>query len=81
MAYNTVRKRTADALIKLYETYSNGDDKVTVDVSRADLAGMVGTATESVIRILSEFKKDQWIEINGSSISILEPEKIKVVKF
>ena len=81
MAYNTVRKRTADALIKLYETYSNGDDKVTVDVSRADLAGMVGTATESVIRILSEFKKDQWIEINGSSISILEPEKIRVVKF
>jgi len=81
MAYNTVRKRTADALIKLYETYENGDQKVTVDVSRADLAGMVGTATESVIRILSEFKKDRWIEINGSSISILEPEKIRVVKF
>ncbi|MEP0984321.1 response regulator [Ekhidna sp.] len=81
MAYNTVRKRTADSLIKLYETYSSDNEKVTVDVSRADLAGMVGTATESVIRILSEFKKDQWIEINGSAISILEPEKIKSVKF
>lgn len=81
MAYNTVRKRTADSLIKLYETYQGDQKNVTVDVSRADLAGMVGTATESVIRILSEFKKDKWIEINGSAISILEPEKIKGVKY
>ena len=81
MAYNTVRKRTADSLYKLYETYSESDNNVTVDISRADLAGMVGTATESVIRILSEFKKDHWIEINGSAISILEPEKIKQVKY
>ncbi|MEO9872024.1 response regulator [Ekhidna sp.] len=81
MAYNTVRKRTADSLIKLYETYPESDQKVTIDISRADLAGMVGTATESVIRILSEFKKDHWIEINGSAISILEPEKIKKVRF
>ncbi len=81
MAYNTVRKRTADALMKLHETYSNDDQTVTLDVSRADLAGMVGTATESVIRILSEFKKDQWIEINGSSITIVEPDKIKAVRF
>lgn len=81
MAYNTVRKRTADSLMKLYETYAGNDKIVSFEISRADLAGMVGTATESVIRILSEFKKDQWIEINGSSISILEPEKIQAVKF
>lgn len=81
MAYNTVRKRTADSLIKLYETYNDKGDKVTIDVSRADLAGMVGTATESVIRILSEFKKDNWIEINGSAISILQPDKIRDVRF
>ncbi|WP_424964329.1 response regulator [Ekhidna sp.] len=81
MAYNTVRKRTADSLMKLYEAYSGEMENVTVDVSRADLAGMVGTATESVIRILSEFKKDKWIEINGSAITILKPEKIKGVKF
>ena len=81
MAYNTVRKRTADALIKLYETYASADKDVTLDVSRADLAGMVGTATESVIRILSEFKKDKWIEINGSAITILESDKVKGVRF
>ena len=81
MAYNTVRKRTADSLIKLYDTYFKDNETVSLEVSRADLAGMVGTATESVIRILSEFKKDGWIEISGSQISIVEPEKIKAVRF
>ncbi|MEQ9404078.1 MAG: response regulator [Cyclobacteriaceae bacterium] len=81
MAYNTVRKRTADSLLKLYETYFKEESTVSFDISRADLAGMVGTATESVIRILSEFKKDKWIEITGSTISVLLPEKIKEVKY
>ena len=81
MAYNTVRKRTADSLMKLYSTYDNDEGVVTFEISRADLAGMVGTATESVIRILSEFKKDGWIEISGSSISVLEADKIRAVKY
>ncbi|MEM6831364.1 MAG: response regulator [Bacteroidota bacterium] len=82
MAYNTVRKRTADSLIKLYETYkTDGVTDVNFDISRADLASMVGTATESVIRILSEFKKDQWITINGSNISIAKPELLSKVKY
>ena len=81
MAYNTVRKRTADSLMKLHQTYAVDQGAVTFDISRADLAGMVGTATESVIRILSEFKKDGWIEINGSSITLLAPDKIEAVKF
>ncbi len=84
IAYNTVRKRTADSLMKLYETYA--DEKaeegiVSFEVARADLASMVGTATESVIRVLSEFKKDGYIEVNGSTIGIKEPEKIKSIKF
>lgn len=79
LAYNTVRKRTADALTKLYQTYLNEEGVTSFDISRADLASMVGTATESVIRILSEFKKDHWITIVGSNITINEPEKIKQV--
>ena len=81
IAYNTVRKRTADALMKLYETYTNGTKQVSFEVARADLASMVGTATESVIRVLSEFKKDGYIEINGSNISIVEAEKLKAIKY
>lgn len=83
MAYNTVRKRTADSLMKLYKTYKKDKQPppVSFNVSRADLAGMTGTATESVIRILSEFKKDRWISIHGSTITILQPEKIAQVKY
>lgn len=59
LAYNTVRKRVANALTKLYLKYKEGlADRVEVTVTRDELASMVGTATESVIRILSEFKKD-----------------------
>lgn len=80
MAYDTVRKRTADSLMKLYHTYGAGDN-TKFEVSRADLASMVGTATESVIRMLSEFKKDGFIKIEGSTIHILQPDKIAEIRF
>lgn len=81
MAYDTVRKRTADALMKLYGTYSEGTGPAKFEVSRADLASMVGTATESVIRMLSEFKKDGYIKIEGSTIHILDPDKLSAIRF
>ena len=56
LAYNSVRQRTAEALISLYEKY---DHQVSIAVSRDDLAHMVGTATESVIRVLSDFKAEE----------------------
>lgn len=82
MAYDTVRKRTADSLMKLCSTYKSSEEaQPSFDVTRADLASMVGTATESVIRILSEFKKDGYIKIEGSTIHLLEPEKLKNIRF
>lgn len=67
MAYNTVRKRTAEALVSLHDTYAGQEG---FKVARADLASIVGTATESVIRILSEFKRDGFVEVKGSYIKI-----------
>ena len=82
MAYDTVRKRTADSLMKLYNTYQEkSDGKVSFEVTRADLASMVGTATESVIRILSEFKKDGLIKIEGGTIQILEPDELSAIRY
>jgi len=81
MAYNTVRKRTADTLMKLYDTYENKGGVTAFKIARADLAGMVGTAPESVIRILSEFKTDGLIEVDSSQISVLKPEEIAKIKF
>ncbi len=77
MAYDTVRKRTADSLLKLHATYEVDH----FEISRSDLASMVGTATESVIRILSEFKKDGYIKIEGSTIHILMSEKLTSIRF
>lgn len=82
LAYNTVRKRVADALLQLRRRYQKDQDEdFSMPISRDDLASMVGTAKESVIRTLSEFKADGYIEINGSKITILQPEKLAGVHY
>ena len=84
LAYNTVRKRTADALVKLKERY-HGKESTSGEfafiISREELASMVGTATESVIRMLSEFKKDNLIRIESGKILITDFEKLQAIKF
>jgi DNA-binding response OmpR family regulator len=79
LAYNSVRQRTAEALLK---STSLKDTKSNIAISREDLAKMVGTATESVIRVLSDFKDEGIIEIESGKIKIIHPEKLqKVVRW
>jgi CRP/FNR family transcriptional regulator, polysaccharide utilization system transcription regulator len=81
LAYSSVRKRVADALVKLQERFEKDKDKnFSISISREDLANMVGTATESLIRTLSDFKHDELIEIKGSSITILNRIKLANLK-
>ncbi len=81
LAYSTVRKRVAEALVLLYERYSReSDQNFSISLSREDLANIVGTATESLIRTLSDFKEEKLVEIRGSNITILNIEKIRVLK-
>jgi len=81
LAYNSVRKRVAEALITLYNKYKKEkEDKFSIAISREDLANLVGTATETVIRTLSDFKDEKLIEISGSTISVLDPEKLQRMK-
>jgi CRP-like cAMP-binding protein len=76
-----VRKRVAEALIKLSDKYKkDGDIKFSMNVSREDLANIVGTATETVIRTLSDFKEDKLIEISAGTLTILEYEKLSNLK-
>lgn len=77
LAYDTVRKRTADALVSLIDKKGN----LQINISREDLSNMVGTATESVIRVLSEFKKDQLIEVKSGVINVLNADKLRNVMF
>jgi len=82
LAYNTVRKRVAEALTKLYDTYRKPPaDSVEITVSRDELASIVGTATESVIRILSEFKNDGYLKTKGSLITIINIDELRNYRF
>ncbi|HLP53594.1 MAG TPA: response regulator [Fluviicola sp.] len=80
LAYNSVRKRVAESLVRLSDKYHSGNEPFSMSVAREDLAQLVGTATESVIRILSDFRSDGLIDISGSNITILEHEKLAAMK-
>jgi CRP-like cAMP-binding protein len=78
MAQKTVKERLAETLLYLEETFGkNKDGTLQIQLSREELAGMIGTATESCIRLLSEFNKNGWIDLNGKKISIKEKNKLK----
>jgi len=81
LAYNSVRKRVADALLNLAEKFGEkGSDTSTIKVSRDDLAAMVGTANETVSRTLSDFKDEKLIEKEASTIRILSIQKLIKIK-
>lgn len=73
IAQKTVRERLAEVLLLLKESFDLDDNKtLQISLTREELANMVGTATESVIRLLSEFKHDQLIELHGRKIRIVD---------
>lgn len=78
MAYKPVRERLAEALLLLQKTYQEREegDQFTISISREDLASIVGTAKETTIRLLSEFKEEGLITAKGSSITILDHERL-----
>jgi CRP/FNR family transcriptional regulator, polysaccharide utilization system transcription regulator len=80
MAQKSVRQRLAETLIYLEDTFgANADKSIKVKLSREELAGMVGTATESCIRLLSEFNKTGLILLAGKSITILDRAKLSKI--
>lgn len=71
----SIRERLAFILLQLGSTYGvegGENQKIDLILSREEIAGMVGTATESVIRLLSEFKKDKLIDLDGKKIIIID---------
>ena len=72
IAQKTVRERLAEILVHLHQEFGiNSESVLQISLTREELANIVGTATESVIRLLSEFKQDSFIDINGRKIKIL----------
>lgn len=80
MSQKSVKARLAETLLYLMETFGkNEDDTLRIQLSREELAGMIGTATESCIRILSEFNKENLIELVGKKILIKDITKLKKI--
>jgi CRP-like cAMP-binding protein/ActR/RegA family two-component response regulator len=77
LAYNSVRKRMASALIRLYKQRNNSDG---IKISREDLAALAGMASETVSRTLSDFKDEGLIEKKGSLITILDENRLAKMK-
>ena len=81
LAYNSVRRRVSEALLLLEKQYKKENENVYVlNISREDLANLVGASTETVIRTLSDFKDEKLIDISGGKISIVNSEKLSRIK-
>ena len=81
MAQKSVRQRLAEALLHINENFgTNPDGTLSVLLSREDFASIVGTATESAIRVLSQFKKEGLISAHGKHIKIEDLEGLNRVE-
>lgn len=80
MAQKTVKQRLAETLIRLKEKFDVNDDGIiNLQLSREDFANIVGTATESAIRLLSDFKKKGLVEFKGKEIKILNTQELEKI--
>lgn len=78
LAYNSLRKKVAEALVLLQEKYQEDrDEKFVIKINRESLASIAGTATESLIRTLGDFRNEKLIELKGSSIIIINMKKLE----
>lgn len=81
LAYDSLRKRVAKALVDIQTKFGLNGDQPAIDIPREDIAQYVGTATESLIRTLSDFKSEKLIEIREGKIRILQSEKLRHLLF
>jgi CRP-like cAMP-binding protein len=80
IAQKTVRERLAEVLLFLVNDFGlDGEQFLNISLTREELANIVGTATESVIRLLSEFKSDKLVELNGRKIKILNTKGLEKI--
>ncbi|HRW62863.1 MAG TPA: Crp/Fnr family transcriptional regulator [Bacteroidales bacterium] len=80
IAQKTVRERLAEVLLNLKDIFDLDKDNILqISLTREELANIVGTATESVIRLLSEFKQDELIDLNGRKIKILNIKRLEKI--
>ena len=78
LSQRTVRERVALSLLILHRKYQSNiaEDKTYITLSRTDLANMVGTANETLARILHDFREDHLIIMEGRKILLIDLERL-----
>jgi len=78
MTQKTVKERLAEMLLLLEATFGTKEGgEIDIQLTREELANMVGTATESLIRMLGEFKKSGILNTSGRNITITDKQALK----
>ena len=78
LAFDSLRKKVAVALVTLLKKYANENAQTfSINISRDNLASIAGTATESLVRTLSDFKNEKLIDIGkDGTLSIINQQKL-----
>jgi CRP-like cAMP-binding protein len=77
IAYNSLRKKVAEALVMLHKKYSQPSaEPAPMQISRENLAAIAGTAKESLIRTLGDFRDEGLIEMRGTQIVVVQEKKL-----
>ncbi len=80
IAQKTVRERLAEVLLLLKENFDvDHQNMLQIALTREELANMVGTATETVIRLLSEFKQEKLVELQARKIKLIDLDELRRV--
>jgi CRP-like cAMP-binding protein/CheY-like chemotaxis protein len=77
LAYSSLRKRVAKALVDINGKFNTNGSTNPIEISREEIAQYVGTATESLIRTLSDFKSEKLIDIRNGKIVVSDTAKLK----
>lgn len=81
LAYQSVRQRVAGTLLKMSEKFSKPNSDEPITIARRDISNIVGTATESLNRILTDFKNEGLIETSGAGIKIINKAKLERILY
>ena len=80
LAQKTVKQRLAEVFLMLRAKFSeDAEGCIDIDLKRSEMADLVGTATESLIRLLTQFERDQLIARRGKRFRITEPKQLAVL--
>jgi len=68
--------RLAAYLIYSMQEQTNNDNRITLNISKGQLASLLGTIPETLSRILTRMAKQELIKVDGKEILVLDPDGV-----